>query len=169
MAQRRLPEFDPPVPDADFGARGVVLCSAFEWLDLLARTNDLPSLLAFCDLRPVPGGMRKWLKMLDKHSPEVVWTKLCKSRDRASGAWKEWFPVEIGLQSIAGLVAVLEREGWSGTEARLRGEFPTIMKGRIEPVTAGDLVIELNALAACLRIAATSGARFRLARSSPFG
>ncbi len=83
--QRHVPEFNPALPEADFGARGFVLNRAFGWLDLLSRLNGLSSLQTFADLRPVPGGMRKWLKKLEKSPPEKVWNQLAKARDKESG------------------------------------------------------------------------------------
>ena len=84
--QRHVPEFCPAVPAADFGPP-VRPHRAFGWLDLLARSNDSMSLQSFCDLRPVPGGMSKWLKKLETMTPEQVWSRLvqCGTRRRDPG------------------------------------------------------------------------------------
>src|SRR5436190_7538198 len=139
---RYVPEFDPAVPAADFGARGVVLHAAFGWLDLLARLNGLTSLQNFCDHRPVPGGMDKWLKKLEKLTPEQVWNQLVQARDKASGPWTDWFPVEQGVTTIDGLLTILQREGWRQAVDVLSEGFPFLRKkkGSFEPASVPEVV-----------------------------
>jgi hypothetical protein len=164
---RLLPEFNPAVPAADFAAHGVALEGGFGWLDLIARLHGLTTLISFCDLRPVPGGLEKWLKKLDTQTPEQVATELAKATDKAHGPWTDWFPAEQGLGAVEGLLSILEREGWKPAEDALRREYPAMMKGKFEPAAVADVVADLRALAACLRIAGEAGARFRLARTNP--
>jgi hypothetical protein len=166
--QLMVPEFDLPVPTATFATCGAGLNRGFEWLDLTARVRGLPSLLAFCDHRPVPGGLDKWLKMLDKRTPEQVSEALVMAMDKTHGPWTDWFPVDQGLTTVDGLLEVLEREGWKAATCALNRECPGLLKGRYEPASAGDVVADLRALAACLRIGGNAGAKFRLTRTTPF-
>jgi len=161
-----VPEFNPPVTDAVYEASGEAILEAFQMLELMARSNDLPSLLSFCDNRPVPRGLRFWLKKLAKNPASVVRTELAAAIEKTHGLWDEWFSIEAGLRSVEGLLAILEREGWRSTEALIRDNFGRQVKGPIAPVPASKVVTELNALAACLRVGATHGARFRLAHRS---
>lgn len=166
--QRTIPEFNPAVPAATFGNYGAALNCAFEWLDLTARMCGVPSLQAFCDHRPVPGGLDKWLKMLEKWTPEQVWEALVMAMDKMHGPWSEWFPADQGLTAADGLLQILEREGWKTATDALNREYPGLLKGRYEPASAADVVVELRALTACLRIAGEAGAKFRLTRTNPF-
>lgn len=167
--QRYVPEFRPAVPAADFGPRGLVLHRAFGWLDLLARLNDSMSLQSFCDLRPVPGGMSKWLKKLETMTPEQVWSRLVQARDKASGPRTDWYPVDQGVTAVEGLLAVLHRDGWRPVVAALSDGFPFLnQNGSFEPAPVAEVVAELRALAECLRAAGAAGARFRLSRTNPF-
>lgn len=165
---RRFPEFDPAVPEATFGTHGLVLYRAEYWLDLVARVHGLPSLLTFCDFRPVPGGLDKWLKQLDEKTPHEVWNKLVKAMDKAHGPWNAWFPVADGLRAVEGLLNVLEREGWKAATDALSEGFPWLLKSRYEPATIEEVVMELRALAACLRVAGEAKAAFRLTQTNPF-
>src|SRR5262245_37058542 len=167
VPQRMLPEFNPAVPAADFGAHGVALERGFGWLDLIARLHGLTTLMTFCDLRPVPGGLEKWLNKLHTKTPEQVWAELAKATDKAHGPWTDWFPAEQGLGTVEGLLPILEREGWKPAVDALRREYPAMMKGKFEPAAVADVVADLRALATCLRVAGEKGARFRLARTSP--
>lgn len=166
--QRHVPEFNPELREADFGARGLVLNRAFGWLDLLSRLNGLTSLQSFADHRPVPGGMRKWLKKLEKSPPEKVWKQLTKARDKESGPWTDWFPAEQGVTAIEGLIAILQREGWRAAADALLKEFPTLKMSYFEPAPVAAVVAELQAFAQCLHVAGAAGAKFRLARTNPF-
>lgn len=166
--QRVFPEFNPAVSDANFGIHGVALERAFAWLDLTARTHGLTTLWTYCDLRPVPGGLSKWMKKLEKKPAEKVWADLVKAMDKTHGPWADWFPIEHGLAVVEGLSEILEREGWNTAVDTLRREYPAMMKGKFEPAAAADVVTDLRALAARLRIAGAAGARFRLARTNPF-
>jgi len=165
---RTIPEFNPAVAAATFDTYGVVLKNAFHWLDLTARMCEAPSLLAFCDHRPVPGGLDKWLNMLEKWTPEQVWEALVATMDKKYGQWNDWFPVEQGLASVDGLVQILEREGWKAATDALNRECPGLLKGRYEPASAEDVIVELQALAACLRVGGEAGAKFRLTSTNPF-
>jgi hypothetical protein len=124
--------------------------------------------LTFCDLRPTPGGLDKWLEMLDEKTPEEVWNELVQATDKATGPWNAWFPVEDGLRAVEGLLKILEREGWKAATDALSDGFPWLVKSRFEPATTEEVVVELRALAACLRVAGGAGAKFRLTQTNPF-
>ena len=159
-----VPEFNPPVPEAVFQASGTAILESFQMLDLMARTNDLPSLFSFCDMRPVPGGTSKWLNKLETMSAADVLEKMNAAFLKAHGPWEEWFPIEAGLRSIDGLVTILERDGWRPVEEIIRAQWSGKLSEKcpIAPVPAKDVVAELKALAKCLRVGATHGAQFRL-------
>lgn len=166
--QRLFPEFDPATPAAVFGAHGVALNRSLEWLDLLSRTRGLPSLLTFCDHRPVPGGILKWMKKLEAKTPEQVWSELVRAMDKTHGPWEDWHPVAQGTIAIQGLLEILQHDGWRGAATSIRREFPMRMQRQFEPAAAEEVIVDLRALATCLAVAGEKGARFRLARTSPF-
>jgi hypothetical protein len=165
--QRRFPEFKPPMPLEEFAERGEVLESAFYWLDLLARMENITSLMTFCDMRPVPGGMRKWLKMLEKKSALEVVLKMRQAMDKASGPWVDWYPAAQGIAAVADLLARLQQGGWQQVTARIGQEFPGLPMKRFAPATETQVITELTALAADLRKAHEVGAQFRLLLTSP--
>src|SRR5262245_53050599 len=143
---RRFPEFNPAVPEATFDTHGLALYRAEHWLDLVARIHEQPSLLSFCDFRPIPGGLTIWLEMLDEKSPEQVWNELLMAMDQVHGPWNAWFPVADGVKAVEGLLTIIEREGWKAAKGALSEGFPWLLNSNVEPATTEEVVIDLQAL-----------------------
>jgi hypothetical protein len=120
------PVFKPGTNSNPFKSDGVFILDQLENLRNLATENGLKPIEEFGDNRPVPDDF--------DGDPDELQELL--------GPWDEWFPVSQGLQTLDGLVRILEIE----LIVSEHDEF---------------LLQELKDLAECLRSASPEGAEFR--------
>jgi hypothetical protein len=124
------PIFDPSLPGDNYDTDGKSLARVYERLDRLAVANGLKPLSAFGDNRPVPEGF--------DGDPDTLAEVL--------GPWDEWFPITEGIQTVEGLIRMLQ----SDRELARRVRLPE------------DVLAELEELRRCLRAAESKRTRFRL-------